>query len=83
VFEINGKQIVGQRTISPAGRLRVELQFDKADVELFDWQIYSPEELIEVAASTGLSLVLACSAFDETKPASDQTARYQLVLQRQ
>ena len=83
VFEINGKQIVEQRSISSEGRLRVELESDKADVELFDWQIYSPGELIEAAAIAGLSLVVACSGFDETKPASDQTPRYQLILERQ
>jgi SAM-dependent methyltransferase len=81
-FEINGKQIVERRTVTD-GQLRVELSFDKAEVDLFQWQIYSPEELIQVCASAGLSLVLACSGFDETKPPSDQTARYQLVLQRQ
>jgi SAM-dependent methyltransferase len=81
-FQINGKEIDERRTISAAGLLRVDLLTDNAEMDLFQWQIYLPEELTEACERAGLSRVILCSAFDETKPASDQAARYQLLLER-
>ena len=80
-FVINGKQVVERRTVT-GGHLRVELSFDKAEVDLFQWQLYTPDELIDVGQIAGVSLVLACSGFDETKQPSAETSRYQLVLER-
>jgi SAM-dependent methyltransferase len=80
-FEVRGKQFTERRYLA-TGRLRVELETDKATVDIFDWQIYSPEGLIAFAAQFGLSLVIACSGFDEMIRPTGETARYQLVLQR-
>ena len=81
-FQINGQEIEECRTISAAGGLKVELLADNAKADLFQWQVYLPEELAAVAERAGLSCVRSCSGFDETKPASDQASRYQLVLER-
>ena len=80
-FEIDGKQATERRSIA-GGRLRVELAIGDAELDLFQWQIYAPEELIALASRFGLSPLVACGGFDEATPPSDQTARYQLVLER-
>jgi SAM-dependent methyltransferase len=79
-FDVRGKQFTERRYLRH-GRLRVELETDKAAVDIFDWQIYSPKDLIVLAAQFGLSPIIVCSGFDDTVSANGETARYQLVLQ--
>ena len=86
---------VGQRTIVRDGvhvsesrvmrreRLIVRLEYEGSRSEdVFEWQLYTPDELRELGESAGLSLRLACAEFDEAVAASAECARMQLVFQR-
>lgn len=65
------------------GRLRVELAYHGGPVEdVFEWELYRPEQLSELAASCGLECVLVCSGFDESAGPSPEAPRIQLVYER-
>lgn len=65
------------------GRLRVELSYHGGPVEdVFEWELYRPEQLHDLAASCGLESVLVCSGFDETVQPSPDVPRMQLVYER-
>jgi SAM-dependent methyltransferase len=61
------------------GRLRISLD---AGGDAFEWLLYTPDELRELAGELGLDLVLACSGFSEAASADGTTPRFQVVLER-
>jgi len=70
-----------QRSMSK-GRLRATLTYEDGSDDVFDWQLYVPDELAELGERSGLGLVLACANFDELVAASAVSARMQLVFSR-
>ena len=65
------------------GRLRVELAYHGGPVEdIFEWELYRPEQLNELASSCGLDCILVCSGFDEAAAPSPEVPRMQLVYER-
>jgi SAM-dependent methyltransferase len=86
---------IGQRTIEKKGIAIAETSSVRAkrqtvllkDVstgaeDLFNWQLFTPDELEELANSVGLAMHLACTGFDETLAASQNSPRMQMVFQR-
>lgn len=70
------------KTISE-GRLRVELSYHGGPVEdVFEWELYRPEQLDELARTCGLERELVCSGFDEAAAPSSEVPRLQLVYER-
>ncbi len=82
VIQQLGEQIVTRQEVEN-DRLNVSLDYsDRNEVDLFSWQIYTPETIVELAEACGLANVLICSGFCEsTKPSSDEP-RMQAVLER-
>jgi SAM-dependent methyltransferase len=78
-IERDGARVREQRSMSNE-RLRAVLTYEDRSNDVFDWQLYVPDELAELGASVGLTLFLACAEFDEAKPASAEHARMQLVF---
>lgn len=69
-------------------RLHVHLSYQARDTgevgeDDFDWLLYRPNELTELASKIGLATRLACTNFDELRPPSEDEPRMQLVLQDQ
>lgn len=65
------------------GRMTVHVDFGRGTgFDVFDWQLYTPEEMAGLLRSMGMELALACSNFDESVPASDAKVRMQLVFER-
>jgi SAM-dependent methyltransferase len=62
------------------GRLHVVLAYEDNGRDVFDWQLYVPDELAELGSGAGLTLKLACAGFDEAVPASSAHPRMQLVF---
>ena len=86
---------LGERTLDRSGdhirerrsmdgdRLRVHLRYESTAIEeKFEWQLYTPSELVTVALDVGLELRLACAEFDAPTPASAEYARMQIVFGR-
>jgi SAM-dependent methyltransferase len=79
-----GIEIVEHREMV-GDRLHVELRYDSKHAELetdiFDWQLYTPDELAAEAQAVGLALRLACASFDESRSPSADEPRMQLVFE--
>lgn len=81
-FERGGVQIIESKSML-GNRLRVRLAYQSLGREdVFEWQLYYPDELIELIKGFGLQCVVACTEFDEAKPASKDSPRVQYVFQR-
>jgi hypothetical protein len=79
-IERDGVRVYEQRTMDGA-RLRANLHYETdAGDDMFEWQLYTPEELTQLGSALGLDLLLACAEFDERIPASAEHARMQLVF---
>lgn len=64
-------------------RLRVELAYEPGGgVDCFDWQLYTPEELVDELERLGLRCLLACTNFDERQTPSAESPRMQLVFEK-
>jgi len=63
-------------------RLFAHLDYPDGDHEQFEWQLFSPAQMISLAQSVGLALLLSCTDFDMTIPASPAKPRIQFLLER-
>jgi SAM-dependent methyltransferase len=69
-------------------RLRVRLRYEPIaedepfEVEEYDWELFAPRTLIQVAESIGLAPRLACAGFDESRWPTEDDPRMQLVFER-
>jgi SAM-dependent methyltransferase len=64
-------------------RLTVTLDYGPdREPDRFEWQLFSPAAITDLARQHGFELLLACAGFDPTTPASAELARMQLVFER-
>ncbi len=63
-------------------RLCVQLDYPDGAHEEFEWQLFSPAQMIALAQSVGLTLLLSCTDFDITITPSHAKPRIQFVLER-
>jgi len=77
-----GSRPIVEHTRLDGNRLSSTLDYGFGVADLFSWQVFTPDELVRVARSAGLSSMLVCAGFDETVPASSEHARMQLVFER-
>lgn len=63
-------------------RLFVHLDYPDGDHEQFEWQLFSPAQIISLAQSVGFALLLSCTDFDATSPTSPAKPRIQFLLER-
>ena len=62
-------------------RLIVEVAYDASGTgDRFEWRLYTPPELIDLAAGADLACLLTCANFDEHQTATDDAYRMQLVF---
>jgi SAM-dependent methyltransferase len=82
LIERDGARVYERRS-TVGGRLRVELSYEPVgEQDVFDWLLYTPNELAALGAERGLALQLACTEFDEAVTASGEHPRMQLVFRR-
>jgi SAM-dependent methyltransferase len=83
----------GERAFSRAGesiretrrmagnRLFVELVYeDRSGSDRFEWRLFTPDELCDLASSAGWRLSTACSGFNVNEPPDGQRPRVQYVF---
>lgn len=81
--EVRGVEVVTSQRLE-GDRLIVDLAYrDRLQQETFDWQVFTPLAVTELAASVGLAPVLACTSFDESVAPSSNRPRMQLVFAKQ
>jgi SAM-dependent methyltransferase len=73
-----------ERKYMAGDRLVVELEYGPdAGEDRFEWQLFTPRELVAMAAELGFRCLVLCSGFDEEMPASPSVPRMQAVFQKQ
>jgi SAM-dependent methyltransferase len=66
-----------------ADRLTVTLDYGPdREPDRFEWQLFSPAAIADLARQYSFELLLACAGFDQATPASAELARMQLVFER-
>jgi SAM-dependent methyltransferase len=73
---------VRETTAVKDGRLRTELDYGEGVEDVFEWQLYSPTELVAAAAQVGLAPLVVCADFDVATPPSGEQPRMQVVFMR-
>jgi SAM-dependent methyltransferase len=74
--------VVREKKHVAGDRLFVDLDYPDLCHEQFEWQLFDAAQMQQLADSIGLSLLWACSGFDETKLPSPGDPRVQFVLER-
>ena len=64
------------------GRLLVELNYPDGTQEKFEWQLFTPKQMERLAKSAGVTVAVACSAFDAKNEPVLGDPRVQFVLER-
>lgn len=81
-FEKDGISIT-ETKLMIGNRLTVTLVYGALNrTDIFDWQLNTPEEIIELLKISGLKCVLACTGFDEKQTPSDRSPRVQYVFEK-
>lgn len=62
--------------------MRCQLEYEDAPADVFEWQLYTPDEFGALAESSGFSEIARCAWFNETIAPSAEHARMQFVLER-
>lgn len=80
LVEIQGNTISITNTMQ-GDRLLARLDYVDGR-EIFEWQLFTPDEIIGLAQEFGLACLLACTWFDEQQAATPEQPRMQLVFER-
>jgi SAM-dependent methyltransferase len=80
-FQRQGVEIREQTTMH-GSRLSVKLTYDRRASECFEWQLFTPQEISELARRCGLMPLLTCTNFDREQAASADSPRMQVVFER-
>jgi hypothetical protein len=62
-------------------RLRVHLDYGTSE-DVFDWQVFTPEEFVAETGRHGFRAVVECTGFDEGREPNANSPRMQFVLER-
>ena len=81
-YEKTGMNISETKIVSD-NRLSVELDYgSEKGLDRFDWRLYTPTEIKEMAEEVGLVVIVVCTDFDEGKQATDMSPRMQIVCEK-
>lgn len=64
------------------GRLFVHLAYPDREHDDFEWQLFTPSEMLSLADSLGLALIVSCTDFDSAVRPCASKPRIQFVLER-
>jgi SAM-dependent methyltransferase len=78
-----GDTMVTEKKSMRGGRLNVVISYDgKREPKVFDWRLYSPFEIIELAELYGFHVLHTCTNFEENTSPSKNHPRVQYVLEK-
>lgn len=79
-IETQGRVVVENKTVEQ-NRLRVELDYG-ATRDVFEWQLFYPDEIAALGARFGLNEILRCTNFDPRQLPMADLPRMQFVLEK-
>lgn len=75
-------EVIRETTTLEDGRLTVHLKYEARGFgEGFEWELFSADDLADLASECSLDLVQVCAQFDDLCPAQGEHPRMQLVLE--
>ena len=74
--------MVRERKRVEDGRLFVHLDYPDGGYDDFDWELFGREQIISLADSMELDLIIACTDFDRAVGPDPSNPRIQFVLER-
>ena len=74
--------VVRERKRLDGDRLCVQLSYPDGVQEEFEWQLFTPAQMISLAQAVGLGLMFSCTDFDTTSTPSPAKPRIQFLLER-
>jgi SAM-dependent methyltransferase len=80
-FVCNGAKVTEAKRMS-GDRLHVALDYDSGEHDEFEWQLFTPESLTELAEMHGLRRITTCTGAHESRSPSAHASRMQLVFER-
>ena len=81
-FEKCGLTITETKSMSD-NRLTVLLDYGIGNkLDIFEWQLYTPDKICLLAEKIGFVCILVCANFDKTTPSSSDNPRMQIVLEK-
>ncbi|MCP5098584.1 MAG: class I SAM-dependent methyltransferase [Chloroflexi bacterium] len=82
-IERKGISITATNTMH-GNRLTAHLAYANEDKpDIFNWQLFTPIEIKQMAAELGLQCIVACTECDEQKPPTANKPRMMLVFEKQ
>jgi SAM-dependent methyltransferase len=81
--ELQGNgEVVRENKHVEGDRLFVQLDYPNGGQDQFEWQLFSPKQMDSMVESVGLTPLLACADFDETRSPSPTNPRVQFLFER-
>ncbi|MGD8822217.1 MAG: class I SAM-dependent methyltransferase, partial [Anaerolineales bacterium] len=78
-----GETMVTEKKTMRGGRLNVVIDYDgQREPETYNWRLYSPFEIIELAELYGFHRIHTCTEFDENTTPTEDRPRVQYVLEK-
>jgi SAM-dependent methyltransferase len=74
--------IVHERKHVENGRLYVHLDYPDSGADDFEWELFTPAEMLSLAESSGLALIASCTDFDMAEEPCPAKPRIQFILER-
>lgn len=81
-FQAAGGMRVRESKSVHGQRLSVVLTYENGEADVFDWQIFTPDELAEFAAGCGWKEITRCTGFEAARLPDESTPRMQMVFRR-
>jgi SAM-dependent methyltransferase len=79
----HSRGLVRETKVMRGDRLVVDLEYEMTgSTDRFEWQLFAPQELKQLALGCGWELHHSCSGFDRTAAADPRRPRVQYVLRR-
>lgn len=75
------KGVVRENKRVDGDRLFVQLDYPDGSQEKFDWQLFTPAQMKQLAGTVGLVLSVSCAGFGTSTPPSPTEPRIQFVLE--
>jgi SAM-dependent methyltransferase len=82
-FERDGVAVTETKRMA-GDRLTVRLDYSsRGEADIFEWQLFTPDDIRNLAERSGFATLATCTSFDEATPATAALPRMQLVFERQ
>jgi SAM-dependent methyltransferase len=78
-----GNLAITEKKSMDGNRLTVQLDYGPGyESDLFEWQLYTPDEICRLVEDLGFVCLAICTDFDEKRPASASSPRMQIVFEK-